>query len=369
MKQLLDLAYRGKTVFLTGHTGFKGAWLAHWLLSLGAKVHGYALDPEPQAILYDQLRLSSRLESDTRADIADEGRLFSLISEIRPDFVFHLAAQPLVQLSYKIPVKTFETNVMGTIHILDAIRRANIECRVICITTDKCYQNNEWLYAYREIDPMGGHDPYSASKGCAELAIACYRQSYFPTNGSVRLSVCRAGNVIGGGDWALDRIIPDCIRSLRQGRVIPVRNRTSTRPWQHVLEPLSGYLLTGAALDHPEWWQRDNISAFDSFNFGPNLTSNKTVADLVDELIRQMGDGAWEDQSDPLAPHEASKLNLAIDKAYHILHWQPTWNFETTLQKTAEWYQLDAQGDDMSEVTTRQITEYLAQTPVQFLSL
>lgn len=362
MDRILTQTYAGKTVFLTGHTGFKGSWLTTWLLRMGAKVHGYALNPQPHELLYNQLSLSGKLASDTRADLADKDLLASLIADIKPDFIFHLAAQPLVRLSYEIPVETFTTNVLGTINLLDAVRRSQHKCHIVCITTDKCYQNQEWLYSYREIDPMGGYDPYSASKGCAELAAACYRQSYFPPHGNVRLALCRAGNVIGGGDWAIDRIIPDCMRALRSGNTIAVRNRTATRPWQHVLEPLSGYLLTGAALDHPEYWQREDATIFDSFNFGPNLASNRTVAELVDELIKHMGYGSWEDKSDPMAPHEASKLNLAIDKAYHLLHWQPTWNFETTIQKTAEWYHLEDKGGDIAAFTHRQIDEYLSDT-------
>lgn len=332
--------YQGKRILLTGHTGFKGAWLAEWLISLGAEVHGYALDPLPEATLFDQLDLSHRLAVDHRGDLANAPRLAALMAALQPDFVFHLAAQPLVRLSYDIPVPTFATNVMGTIHVMDALRPLTHPCVAIMVTTDKCYENRESLHAYREEDPMGGHDAYSASKGAAEIAIASYRRSFFSRPDSpVLLASARAGNVIGGGDWAADRIIPDCFRALAAGQSIPVRNKIATRPWQHVLEPLSGYLQLAAALHQ----SRAGNTAFPSatlaspFNFGPGLTSNRTVAELVSELLKHTG-GTWTDASDPRAVHEASKLNLATDKAFHLLGWQPVWDFETTLAQTAAWY-------------------------------
>jgi CDP-glucose 4,6-dehydratase len=357
--------YSGKRVFLTGHTGFKGSWLAEWLLSLGAEVHGYALDPQPHELLFDQLGLSARLASDTRADLADRACLARRIDEVRPDIVLHLAAQPLVRLSYDIPVETFATNVMGTAHVLDAVRTAGRPCTVVCITTDKCYENREWLHAYREEDPMGGHDPYSASKGAAELVIASYRQSFFSPASGIRLASARAGNVIGGGDWALDRIVPDCIRALRKGEEIPVRNKIATRPWQHVLEPLGGYLHLAASLATESPTHRDTDSPphqstgalASAFNFGPNLASNRTVAELVQELLQHTG-GTWTDASDPAARHEASKLNLATDKAFHLLEWQPVWNFEQTLRATAEWYLGEERGDAPLDLTRTQIAAY-----------
>lgn len=357
--------YHGKRIFLTGHTGFKGSWLAEWLLALGAEVHGYALDPQPHEVLYGQLGLASRLASDTRADLANRDALGKAIDYAKPDVLLHLAAQPLVRLSYEIPVETFATNVMGTIHVLDAVRRIGYPCQVVSITTDKCYENREWLHSYREEDAMGGHDPYSASKGCAELAIASYRNSFFePQTGidyetPIRVASARAGNVIGGGDWAIDRIIPDCFRAIRKGEAIPVRNKIATRPWQHVLEPISGYLWLGAALAHPERLGYPNSSPFRAaFNFGPALTSNRTVAQLVEELLRHMPEGSWTDQSDPKAPHEASKLNLAIDKAFHLLGWQPVWDFETTISRTAEWYVRDARDESAAALCQEQITAY-----------
>ena len=332
--------YQGKKVLLTGHTGFKGAWLAEWLLGLGAEIHGYALDPLPEAVLFEQLELPSRLAADHRGDLAEASRLEKIIESLKPDFVFHLAAQPLVRLSYEIPVGTFATNVMGTIHVMEAIRRSNHVCTAVMVTTDKCYENREWLHAYREEDAMGGYDPYSASKGAAEVAIAAYRRSYFSRPSSpVLLASTRAGNVIGGGDWAQDRIIPDCFRALAAGQAIPVRNKVATRPWQHVLEPLSGYLHLAASLyqartgNHP--FPASTLAS--PFNFGPALTSNRTVAELVQELLKHTS-GIWADASDPNALHEASKLNLATDKAFHLLGWQPVWEFSQTLAQTAAWY-------------------------------
>ncbi len=241
-------AYQGKRVLITGHTGFKGAWMTEWLLSLGAEVTGFSLPPPSTPSLFDQLGLSTRINH-IQGDVRDQSAVLAALEQAKPDLVFHLAAQPLVRLSYAQPLETYATNVMGTVNILESIRLLNNKCSVICITTDKCYENKEWIHSYREEDPMGGHDPYSSSKGAAELVIASYRRSYFSSSDSpIKLASARAGNVIGGGDWALDRIVPDCIRALKRGESIPVRNRIATRPWQHVLEPLSGYLWLGACL-------------------------------------------------------------------------------------------------------------------------
>ncbi len=367
MAEAFGGAYRGRRVLVTGHTGFKGSWLTRWLLDLGAEVAGYARSPLPHETLYDAIGLSPLLARDVRGDLADLPALVDLVSEFQPEFVFHLGAQPLVRLSYDIPVETFATNVMGTIHLLEALRAATAKSRpahpisAVMITTDKCYENKEWLSSYREDDPMGGYDPYSASKGCAELAISAYRRSFFSAeNSPVRLASARAGNVIGGGDWALDRIVPDCFRAIRAGEAIPVRNRIATRPWQHVLEPISGYLWLGAALDTPARAGYEESEPFrSSFNFGPNLASNRTVAQLVEELLRH-APGAWVDRSDPHAPHEASKLNLAVDKAFHLLGWQPVWNFEETIAKTAGWYVSDAAGGDAAALCDEQIAAYTA---------
>jgi CDP-glucose 4,6-dehydratase len=350
-------AYRGKRVFLTGHTGFKGSWLAEWLLALGAEVTGYALPPNTEPALFTQLGLAARLQH-TEADVRDLARLRQAVEAARPDFVFHLAAQPLVRLSYEQPVETYEVNVMGTVNVLEAVRQAGRPCVVVAITTDKCYENKEWVHSYREEDPMGGYDPYSSSKGAAELVISAYRRSYFSApNSLVRVASARAGNVIGGGDWALDRIVPDCIRALQKGEVIPVRNKVATRPWQHVLEPLSGYLWLGACLANPQ------LSPFSSqlasgFNFGPALSSNRTVADLVQEILEHWP-GRWDDKSDPKAVHEARLLNLATDKAYHFLNWSPVWSFSETIAQTANWYlRADSAANDIRQLTTGQIQSY-----------
>jgi CDP-glucose 4,6-dehydratase len=380
--------YRSKRVLVTGHTGFKGAWLCEWLLLLGAEIHGYALDPQPHEVLFDQLGLSSRIASDTRGDIRDRKKVREWVCDLRPDAVFHLAAQPLVRLSYELPVETYEVNVMGTIHVLDALRclanAGTARTAAVLITTDKCYENREWLHAYREDDEMGGHDPYSSSKGAAELAIAAYRRSYFSPAPYPRILVAsaRAGNVIGGGDWAKDRIVPDCIRALQAAEPIRVRNKGATRPWQHVLEPLSGYLLLGKRLldvigtepdeeTHHMPRDREDLTSSDSnpthaqaarlasaFNFGPDLISNRTVAELVEEVLKHWP-GSWLDNREPDAPHEASKLNLATDKAFHVLGWRPRWNFEETIRRTINWYRRSLSGaDDISALTRTDISDY-----------
>ncbi len=349
--------YKNRRVLVTGHTGFKGSWLCEWLLSMGAEVAGYALDPQSHEILFDQLNLSSRLACDERGDIADIAALKRLVQDFQPDVVLHLAAQPLVRLSYAQPVETFATNVMGTVNLLESVRVSNHPCSIVCVTTDKCYENREWLHAYREEDAMGGHDPYSASKGAAEIAISSYRRSFFPLEGAVNVASARAGNVIGGGDWASDRIVPDCIRAVRAGHSIPVRNKIATRPWQHVLEPLSGYLHLAASLSRATTTETRKLLA-SAFNFGPNVISNRTVADLVLELTKHTG-GEMNDCSDPLAHHEASKLNLATDKAFHLLSWEPVWNFEKTIAYTADWY-LSEKTSNIGDLTRRQIHDYEA---------
>jgi CDP-glucose 4,6-dehydratase len=367
--------YAGKRVLLTGHTGFKGSWLAEWLLALGADVTGFSLPPPTEPSLFAQLGLSSRLRN-IEGDIRDLAAVRAALEAARPDFVFHLAAQPLVRLSYEQPVETYATNVMGTVNILEAVRLAGKPCVVVAITTDKSYENREWVHSYREEDSMGGYDPYSSSKGAAELVIAAYRRSYFSgTDSLVKLASARAGNVIGGGDWALDRIVPDCIRALARGETISVRNKVATRPWQHVLEPLSGYLWLGACLLDP---QVSGLSFHPStyasaFNFGPALASNRTVAELVQEVLKHWP-GQWADKSDPHALHEAKLLNLATDKAHHFLRWAPAWPFAETIAKTVEWYRAAAaeevqvsSSSDTSEpsaaihsFTTNQISLYTA---------
>ncbi len=359
MKAFGDI-YRNRRVLITGHTGFKGSWLSEWLLELGAEVTGLALPPDTTPALFDELGLASRLQHRS-GDIRDLHTVRETVEAARPDFVFHLAAQPLVRLSYEQPVETYATNVLGTVHVLEAIRLARQPCTIVAVTTDKCYENHEWIHSYREEDPMGGYDPYSSSKGAAELAISAYRRSYFSGPDSiVKLASARAGNVIGGGDWALDRIVPDCIRALQNGDAIPVRNKVATRPWQHVLEPLSGYLQIGAAL-HNATASNDLRSLCSGFNFGPSLTSNRTVADLVKEILKHWP-GRWEDRSDPKAVHEATLLNLATDKAFHYLKWQPVWDFRRTIKQTASWYHgYSADPCAATALTTSQISDYTAE--------
>jgi CDP-glucose 4,6-dehydratase len=335
-----DQAYwRGRKVLLTGHTGFKGSWLALWLLELGAHVTGLALPPEGEPNLFNQLGLDQRLDHRI-GDIRDSDLLKQLVLETRPEVVLHLAAQPLVRLSYQEPAATWATNVMGTIHLLEALRRLEQPCTAVLITTDKVYRNNEWLYGYRENDPLGGHDPYSSSKAAAELAIASWRSSFcgiLPHQTPfLRVASARAGNVIGGGDWALDRIVPDAMRALGRGEPVGVRNPAATRPWQHVLEPLGGYLRLAEALS-----VSDQLAK--AFNFGPQLESNRSVRELVEQALLHWP-GRWEDQSDPSAPHEASLLNLVIDQAHHQLGWAPRWDFATTVERTVNWYRRVREG-------------------------
>ena len=353
-------AFAGRRVVVTGHTGFKGGWLSEWLLGLGADVTGFALAPPTDPALFDQLGLARRLRH-READVRDAHEVSRVVRETRPDFVFHLAAQSLVRESYAHPVETFATNVMGTINVLEAVRGLDRPCVVIVVTTDKCYLNREWFYGYREDDPLGGRDPYSASKAAAEIATAAWRASFFG-NSPVRIASGRAGNVIGGGDWARDRIVPDCIRSLSAGRPIPVRNRLATRPWQHVLEPLAGYLWLAASLAAPTVPRHDDDASLESgFNFGPDSDSNRNVGELVGRVLDHWP-GTWEDASDGGAPHEAKFLHLSTDKAARLLRWRPVWSFDRTIAETVGWYR-DTVGLGLSgiaEHTRRQIASYSA---------
>jgi CDP-glucose 4,6-dehydratase len=325
-----------------------------------------SLPPPTSPALFEQLRLTGRISEHRIGDIRNRDLLRATVRDAKPDFIFHLAAQPLVRHSYKEPVETYETNVMGTVHLLDAVRAAGKKCVVVCITTDKCYENKEWLQGYREEDSLGGYDPYSSSKAAAEIAIAAWRRSFFnpekftSSETFVALASARAGNVIGGGDWAADRIVPDCIRALDGGEAIRVRNSKATRPWQHVLEPLSGYLLLAAQLHslvNASVLQSASISKICStFNFGPNLDSNRSVGELVAEVLKHRT-GSWVDESNPHAPHEAGLLNLATDKAFHLLDWQPVWGFEKTGQEKIEWY-VKSGKTDVLELTRNQILNY-----------
>lgn len=298
-------------------------------------------------------------------DLREPGAVRQSILAVQPDFVFHLGAQALVRVSFDEPVTTYTTNVLGTIHVLEGLRQLGKPCPAVFITTDKCFENREWFYGYREEDPLGGYDPYSSSKAAAEIAIASWRRSFFQGH-PVRIASARAGNAIGGGDWAKDRILPDCIRALAQSKPIGVRNKTATRPWQHVLEPLSGYLWLAAVLSQPSLRPYDSDLFASAFNFGPGLDSNHTVSEMVTEVLKHWP-GQWEDHSDPNAVHEAKLLNLAIEKAHHLLGWKPVWSFEKAIEATVEWYRTATQPkaasstvQDLIETTTRQIRAYQA---------
>jgi CDP-glucose 4,6-dehydratase len=359
---------------VTGHTGFKGAWLCEWLLTLGARVVGVSLPPPTDPSLFDQLGLAGRLEHHLQ-DIRDLEGLRRIILAAQPDYLFHLAAQPLVRDSYRMPVETYATNVMGTAHVLESLRAlesANAKdgrvCAGILVTSDKVYENRSWVYGYRENDHLGGYDPYSSSKAAGEIAIASFRSAFFnPARSDVRIGVAsaRAGNAIGGGDWAADRIVPDCVRALSRGQTIAVRDPHATRPWQHVLEPLGGYLLLGRllrdALRQPQGPDRaESLGRYaSSFNFGPPLDSNRSVRDLVEEVLKHWP-GRWKDTSDPAALHEAALLNLVTDKAFHVLGWGPRWDFAETVARTLAWYRQVGQGSSPAEWTHADITGYLA---------
>jgi CDP-glucose 4,6-dehydratase len=341
--QHLTQYYKDKRIFLTGHTGFKGSWLLYWLQMLGAEVKGYALAPENEFDLFNAIQGDQLCES-VIADVRDRDRLISEVLAFEPDFIFHLAAQPLVRLSYDIPSETFAVNAIGTANVLDAVRLLKKPCNVILITTDKVYENKEWHYPYRESDPLGGYDPYSASKACAELVISSYRNSFFNPSDYGRhqkaIASARAGNVIGGGDWAKDRIIPDIIRALSSGNPVSVRNPNAIRPWQHVLEPLGGYLHLGAKLT-------DNPTLFsESWNFGPKQEDNLTVEELVLTTIDLWGSGLYNKIESIDQPHEAGLLKLDINKTTNLLGWTPKFSASKAVRKTVEWYKNDLDGGE-----------------------
>ena len=357
---MIDLkSYKNRRVLVTGHTGFKGSWLCQWLIELEADIYGYSLLPSTTPSLFDQLKLKDKLTSKI-GDLRDSKELTNYIKEVNPEIIFHLAAQPLVRDSYLDPVNTWETNVNGTMNILEAVRLLKLETNIVVITSDKCYENKEWIYGYRENDPLGGYDPYSASKGAAEIVTSSWRRSFFNVDSydlhKVKVATARAGNVIGGGDWSKDRIIPDCIKALEKNEPIHVRNPLSTRPWQHVLESLGGYLLLGRSLllDDPDG--RESLSG--AFNFGPYSTSNKPVEKLVQEVLKHWK-GSWTYKKEE-AFHEAFLLNLNIDKASQILNWSPVWDFQTTIEKTVTWYKTVSSDPSATEsMTKKQITEYM----------
>jgi CDP-glucose 4,6-dehydratase len=327
--------YFKKKVFITGHTGFKGAWLLKTLNLLGADVKGYALAPHTSNDLFNLIN-GEKICNSVIADIRDKKKLEKEILDFQPDYIFHLAAQPLVRLSYKIPVETFEVNVIGTANVLDCVRLLNRKCTIVIITTDKVYYNYEWVYPYRETDRLGGYDPYSASKACTELLIDSYRNSFFNTNNYNKhlkaLAVARAGNVIGGGDWSADRLVPDIVRSLYENKLITIRNPKAIRPWQHVIEPINGYLLLGLKLE------KDPICFSQAYNFGPESEDTFSVAEMVELAIKQWGDGDFKIENENDQPHEAGLLKLDINKAKSELNWQPLMNAENAIKSTIMWY-------------------------------
>ncbi|PPK41407.1 CDP-glucose 4,6-dehydratase [Trinickia symbiotica] len=347
--------WQGKKVFVTGHTGFKGSWLTLWLTAMGARVTGFSLTPDTAPNLFELARVGHGIES-VIDDIRDRQRILSAIESAAPEIVIHMAAQPLVRASYVNPVETYETNVLGTVHLLDAIRHVKGVRSVVIVTTDKCYENREWDWGYRENEPMGGYDPYSSSKGCAELVTAAYRSSFFnpstySTHG-VAIASARAGNVIGGGDWSADRLVPDIMRAITNGETVKIRNPYAVRPWQHVLEPLSGYLILAESL------YSQGVRHAEAWNFGPHDADARPVEAIVGRLTSQWGENArWQlDGGDH--PHEATYLRLDCSKARGRLGWRPRWDLDRALDEIVAWHKAAARGEDMRAVTLAQIDAY-----------
>ncbi|MCH7225723.1 CDP-glucose 4,6-dehydratase [Verrucomicrobiaceae bacterium E54] len=345
--------WNGKRVFLTGHTGFKGGWLSLWLSRMGAEVHGFALDPLRSPSLCEVAGVAAAQASDVRADLADLPALTTAMTRARPDVLFHLAAQPLVRESYLRPLETFQTNVMGTLHVLEAARGIDSIRAIVVVTTDKVYHNREWEHPYREVDRLGGRDPYSASKAAAELATDAYRASFFSAAGAARVSTARAGNVIGGGDWSDDRLVPGCLEAFEAGETVKLRNPDAVRPWQHVLDPLHGYLLLAERM-------MEGAGGFvESWNFGPEDGNGARVGEVAAMIAEIWGEGASV-LADPGRdePHEAGLLKLDSSKARSRLGWRPRWGLRKSLEKTVEWHRAFLAGEDMSAVTLRQIEDF-----------
>lgn len=349
--------WAGKKVFLTGHTGFKGGWLSLWLSSMGAKVTGFALAPNTQPNLFEALKLSSVIEKSHIGDIRDFDHLKESMLLAQPDVLIHMAAQPLVRYSYSNPVETYATNVMGTVHVLEAARQLASLRATVVVTTDKCYENKEWEWGYRENEPMGGYDPYSNSKGCTELVTAAYRQSFFSQHNGGELqnavASARAGNVIGGGDWSEDRLIPDAIKAFEVGQTLKIRNPLATRPWQHVLEPLSGYLILAEVL------YKQGTPFASPWNFGPRDEDARPVQEVINLLINLWGTSAAWEQEAGQQPHEANFLKLDCSKARQHLAWVPKWNLQTAIEKIVDWQRAYQQNKNMQDVTLEQIKQYV----------
>ncbi len=345
--------WQGKRVLLTGHTGFKGSWLSLWLVSMGAKLRGLALTPPTKPALFDVARVAEGMEH-CIGDIRDVTAVMAEMDDFKPEIVIHMAAQPLVRLSYRQPVETYSTNVMGTVHVLEAARQAGSVKAMVIVTTDKCYENREWVWGYREDEPMGGHDPYSSSKGCTELVSSAYRKSFLRDEG-IALATARAGNVIGGGDWAEDRLVPDTLRALQADRSVLIRNPHAIRPWQHVLEPLSGYLLLAERL-----YTSGQTNA-QAWNFGPREEDARPVQWIVEYLCRSWGKGATWTLHPGDHPHEASFLKLDISKAKQHLQWAPRWSLNTALTHITDWHHAWLEGQDMRAICLSQISQYQTQ--------
>lgn len=348
-------SWNGRRVLVTGHTGFKGGWLAMWLHSFGAKVTGFSLPAPTEPSLFEQARVAELVDH-REGDVRDLAAVQQVIRETEPEVIFHLAAQPLVRYSYANPVETYATNVMGTVHVLEAARNCDSVRAVVCVTTDKCYENREWVWPYRENDPMGGHDPYSSSKGAAEIAIAAYRRSY-PEG--PKIASVRAGNVIGGGDWALDRLVPDIIRALLAGEPPLIRNPQSIRPWQHVLDALSGYVLLAQRLLEG----RDDLAG--GWNFGPSDDDTRPVGWIVERMLSQWGGEIGWTRPEGAQPHEAVLLRLDCSKARSALGWTPTLNLEQALEKVVEWHSNVSRGDNARAISLEQLNDYLERSEVK----
>jgi CDP-glucose 4,6-dehydratase len=347
--------WSGKKVFLTGHTGFKGGWLSLWLSSMGANVFGFSLAPNTYPNLYTVFDISNTISRSTIGDIRNLEALTKAVNDAQPEIVIHMAAQPLVRYSYINPVETYSTNVMGTVHVLEAIRQAPSVKSVVIVTTDKCYENREWVWGYRESESMGGHDPYSNSKGCAELVTSAYRKSFFSTNQPVvAIASARAGNVIGGGDWSQDRLIPDAIKAFEAHESLGIRNPSAIRPWQHVLEPLSGYLVLAQSL-----YEGGNFFA-SAWNFGPSDKDARSVEDVIELLIGQWDSFAQWNKDGTDQPHEANLLKLDCSKARQKLGWAPRWSLEIAIEKITEWQKAFRGNSDMREISLGQINQFMS---------